>query len=295
MPSRPVAAGRSRVYARHGRAVLSRIIAITLLALATAGSAAAQIIDRPPAQPKPRAQWGVLVGVAPSWTTPAGWARLFFQDLDTSRTTRFEGRDLRLGVVRSRQLGFEWGLSYVRKSLNKDFELPMGGGSYGFNGQTFTPVNIYTGLENVEVTGFDSHVVIPAARIGRRVMIGALLAGGIGALPETAVTKTIEGPPFFECSGFNQGIPLANPPATNGCVQDNFNGVYLPLAPSARSASTTAPFTEISLTDQIWLFMRTQLAVDVMIARPLKVRFAGGLNFPSAQYFGVDLIYLVTR
>jgi hypothetical protein len=44
--------------------------------------------------------------------------------------------------------------------------------------------------------------------------------------------------------------------------------------------------------DQVWLFMKTQLAVDVQVAGPLKLRVAGGFNFPSAQYVGVDVIYL---
>ncbi len=268
----------------------SRVLSIVLWLLLTAATASTQIIDRPPAQARPKARWGVLVGITPSWTTPAEWGQLFLQDLDTSRPTRFEGRDLRIGVVRSRQLGFEWGLSYVRKSVNKNFELPMYPGSVTFNEQTFPSIEHYTGIENVEVTGLDSHVVIPAGRIGRRVQIGALLAGGVGIMPETPVKLTIDGPPFYECGSF---LPLVNPPATNGCVREN--SVNLPLTPGARSASTTTAFNEISPTDQIWLFMRTQIAVDVMITGPLKVRFAGGLNFPSAQYFGVDLVYLVTR
>jgi hypothetical protein len=38
--------------------------------------------------------------------------------------------------------------------------------------------------------------------------------------------------------------------------------------------------------------MKAQLAVDVQVAGPLKLRLAGGFNFPSAQYVGVDVVYL---
>jgi hypothetical protein len=66
----------------------------------------------------------------------------------------------------------------------------------------------------------------------------------------------------------------------------------VPLTPGGRSGITTAPFSEVNITDQVWLLMRTQLAVDFMIAPPLKARVAGGFNFPSAQYFGFELIYV---
>lgn len=247
-----------------------------------------QIIDRPPAQPRPRSHWGVLVGIAPSWTTPTEWGRLFFEGIDSSRPMRFEGRDLRLGVVRARPLGFEWGLSYVRKSVSKDFEVPRE--AFSFGGTSFTPSETYTGIENIEISGVDSHVVIPAGHIGRRVQIGALLGGGIGSVPETAVNKLVEGPPFYATCQ-SSAVQLPNPPASGGCLQDLF-GTFIPLAPGARSATTLAPFSDVSIMDPMWLFWRMQLAVDVMVAEPLKVRFAGGFNFPSAQYFGVDLVYL---
>jgi hypothetical protein len=213
--------------------------------------------------------------------------------VDPTRELTVEGRDLSVGVVRGRPLGFEFGINYVRKSINKNFVLPSENfASFGLPGTPVSTVT-YTATENLEVTGVDSHVLIPAGRIGRRVQIGVLLGGGLGAVPTTTVRKTAEGPPFYAvCDQFSVGgPPLANPPATGGCVPDEY-GQSVPLVPGTRYGQVDQRFQDILPMSSVWLFMRTQIAADVQIAQPLKVRFAGGFNFPSAQYFGVDLVYL---
>jgi hypothetical protein len=56
--------------------------------------------------------------------------------------------------------------------------------------------------------------------------------------------------------------------------------------------TTTTSFQEIWPWERIWLIIKTQLAVDIQVTGPFKIRAAGGLNFPSAQYIGVEVVYL---
>jgi hypothetical protein len=270
-----------------------RAVAITVVLTlwpAAAPLALAQIVDRPPTQPQPQSHWGVRASFAPRWSTPDSWGRLLF-NVDSNRSPTMEGTDWSIGVVRARPLGFEFGISMIRKTIDQDYIIPD---EYtaGFNNEQFVVAITNTGLENVEITGVESHVVIPAARIGERVLIGALLGGGLGTVPSADVRKTVEGPPFFaSCTAASGFVPLMTPPAGGGFVRDS-TGDCLAVPPGTRAGTTTTTFKDIWPTEQIWLFIKTQLAVDLQAAGPLKFRFAGGLNFPSAQYVGVEVIYL---
>jgi hypothetical protein len=267
---------------------LALAVVVTVCPLASP-PALAQIVDRPPTQPRPQSHWGVRASFAPRWSTPESWGRLIFGDVEPDLAPVVKGTDWSIGVVRARPLGFEFGLSMTRKTISQDYVIPENH-AYGFNNETFISVITNTGLENVEITGVESHVVIPAARAGERVQIGVLLGGGIGTIPSARVHRTIEGPPFFStCPNFS--LPLTSPPPGGGFVQDD-RGNCVPVAPGSRVGTTTTSFREIWPFEQLWLLIKTQLAVDVQVAGPLKLRFAGGLNFPSAQYIGVEAVYL---
>jgi hypothetical protein len=273
-----------------------RFIVVTVLATAlyaTGSAAEAQIVDRPPAQARTPMSWGVAVGFAPNWTTPQTWGRLFLEEADPDRELTLEGNDFRIGIVRGRPLGFEFGINYVRKTIKDTMVVPAENFACCFPNEVPATVT-YTATEGVQISGVDSHFLIPAARIGRRVLIGVLAGGGIGSVPNTLVRKTVEGPSFFTtCEPFGiTGTPLPNPPPTGGCVRDNY-GQTVPLVPGQRYGVVDEPFADsVSPTDDIWLFWRVMVSADVQVAPPLKVRFSGGFNFPSAQYFGVDLVYL---
>ena len=87
--------------------------------------------------------------------------------------------------------------------------------------------------------------------------------------------------------------PLSPPPG-GGFVIDNDRGACVPVPPGARAGTTTAEFTDVWTMEEYWIFIKTQVAVDFQVAPPLKIRAVGGFNFPSAQYFGVEAIYLFT-
>lgn len=85
--------------------ILSSPAAVLTLALAVAPhDAVAQ--DR-------RTHWGVSAGFAPRWTASATWVeRLYAAD-----TIDWAGGDVRVGVVRGSDLGGDWGVAFVKRSL----------------------------------------------------------------------------------------------------------------------------------------------------------------------------------
>jgi hypothetical protein len=270
-----------------------RVVALTVAATLypiTASIALAQIVDRPPAQPRAQSHWGVRASVTPRWWTPDAWGKLFLENVDPNRSITMEGNDWSIGIVRARPLGFEFGISVTKKTITEDYVIPHE--NFDFFSEGSISAVTYTGLDNVEITGVESHVVIPAGRIGERVQIGVLLGGGLGAVPTVGILETVEGPPFYAtCTNGVTGVPLTTLPAGGGFVRDEY-GQCLPVAPGSRAGTTTQRFRDIAAMDQVWLFMKTQLAVDFQVAGPLKLRAAGGFNFPSAQFIGVDVVYL---
>jgi hypothetical protein len=79
--------------------------------------AASQIVDRPTSDLRPRFYWGVYGSVVPSWSVPGSMGTWFFESVSSANPPKMNGRDLRVGLVRARQVGFEMGVSLVRKTV----------------------------------------------------------------------------------------------------------------------------------------------------------------------------------
>ena len=181
---------------------------------------AGQIVDRPTGDLRPRFHWGLLGSVIPNWTTPGNYGQLFFDEV---ASVKMSGRDFRIGVVRARQLGFELGISFVRKTVSS-FTIVETSEFDGDNARV-----TYTPLGDLRMTGVDSHVVIPIARIGERVQLGILAGGGFGWTHDRPIQKRIEGPPFY--ADADSFVALSSPPATGGIVRDTFCQ-RVPLVPN---------------------------------------------------------------
>ena len=244
---------------------------------------AAQIADRPTADLRSRFHWGVFGSVIPKWSVPGSMGNLFFED---NTSPKMEGRDLRIGIVRGRQLGFEMGGSFVRTTVTSVNVVSRDVTNAGLH-----PTVTYTAPKPVHVTGVDAHIVIPIKKIGERVQLGILAGGGVAWVPETAIQAQIEGPPFY--ANATSTVPLSAPPASGGFVCCRYQSQeLLPLVPGTRYGITEAALYHVSPTDKFWMLLRGQLAADFLLAPPLKLRLATGFNFPGIQALGVDVVYL---
>ena len=216
----------------------------------------------------------------------------FFQDLVGDSPVAMEGRDIRIGITRGRPLGREFGFWYVQKSLTR-FSFMREGWVMSPGIPTNQPSRgahiTLTQIETVRMPGADFHTFIPIDRIGSRVQLGALLGIGLAQVPNTPISKHIEGPPFV--SSLSSPVGLEMPPAGGGLVIDD-NGQALPVPPGQTGLDVPANAPEISPLNNIFLMARGQVAADVLVARPFKLRFSAGFNYPGTQLFGIEAVYL---
>jgi hypothetical protein len=110
--------------------------------------------------------WGVSVGVAPLWKVPSQLTNLVPDtELD------IKGYDLRVGIVRGRTFGGEWGVSLVHKRLSKDSLIAVRDGD--------STVRIQA--DDAEMLGVEVHRFFAFARVGRA-QIGLNVGGGVAQL-----------------------------------------------------------------------------------------------------------------
>lgn len=146
-----------------------RRIALVVLAILAATPAAAQD------------QWGVSFALTPSWETGPGVNRLFAADRVDMR-----GSDFRFGFVRGFELEGDWGMSFVRTTINSNSSLdvdvsPCGRGSCGTFLRTVEPTRL---------TGFEFHQFQPFKTWRNRVQLGMLGAVGLGWLRGQVYKRT---------------------------------------------------------------------------------------------------------
>lgn len=128
--------------------------------LAVFGMSAPLLAQEIPANPDP-SLWGVQISVSP-WR-----AGEKFRGLMDARDLDISGRSVRIGVSRGRMRGSEWGVTFVRRTINEGSRLvDYLGRSYNFG-------------ESVRLTGVMGEQFGSFGTIANRVQIGALIGGGL--------------------------------------------------------------------------------------------------------------------
>lgn len=166
---------------------MSRLFAVALVAvLLTPAGAMAQSFN---------SRWGLQATFVPSWSVPDA-----AKDLFDAETLTVEGGEFRIGVVRGRTLGGDWGISYVQKWLDD--------GSFA-DSESFTRTT-----SGVVVRGIALDKFAPFGTIKERVQIGLVFGIGVGQASgtvteldkDTATTEEIEAKHFFSPVG--QDLPV---------------------------------------------------------------------------------------
>ncbi len=138
---------------------LAGVVACLVMLFGLAAEATAQ---------EPRPVWGVSASFTPRWTTPEGVKAIFLAE-----EVSLEGRDFRLGIVRGRTHGSDWGVSFVRQTIKA-------GGVVDRDG-------VRDVIErDVQITGAVLENFGVIATIKRRVQIALVTAVGAGAVKGTA-------------------------------------------------------------------------------------------------------------
>lgn len=165
---------------------MSRVIAAFLIFLAVPISAFAQSFN---------SRWGLQASFVPSWSVPDA-----AKDLFDAETLTVEGSEIRVGFVRGRTLGGDWGISYVQKGLDD--------GSFA-DSTGFTRTTTGVTVRGIAIDKF-----APFGTIKERVQIGMIFGIGAGQASGTVqefdkftgLTEEIEAKHFFSPMG--QEIPV---------------------------------------------------------------------------------------
>jgi len=149
---------------------LLRVLAVTLFALVvTPTICAAQ-----------DSFWGVSASFTPTWKTPDNFKVVFRAD-----SVDLSGSEFRVGIVRGRTPGGDWGISFVRKSLKS------GGVVDGEEGR-------YVLGDDVMLTGGTLERFGVFGTIKDRVQIGILMGIGAAQIKGTATRNNTTAVPAAE-------------------------------------------------------------------------------------------------
>lgn len=212
-------------------------------------SAYAQTID----EDERKSHFGVVFTVSP---TSSVYER--FKVLFDTEPVDVRSRDIEIGgILRGRQLGGEWGISYVQKKYASGSRI---GGYEQFCQQgTCYDLGRQITLDDVQLRGVMIHKFAPFATIKRRVQIGLAFGGGVAQARGTATleSRSLSG------TGFEQATAVID----------------------ARDV-----FVESIKTIPIW---RLEAAGAVLVAPGLKIRVGGGLDFTNLPAMSITAVYLI--
>ena len=128
--------------------------------------------------------WGVNASYTTRWVAPKE-----FRWLVAAESVDLQGVDYRIGFVRGRVLGGEWGLSYVNQMVDQGSEIAL---SRSFPEDVVIPSCspeafnagdcgvFYETNSGLRLRGFELHRFIPFVTFSERVQVGMNIAGGGG-------------------------------------------------------------------------------------------------------------------
>lgn len=207
--------------------------------------------------------WGVAVSLNPTWKVPDKF-KIFF---DGETAVDIKSQDFSIGIARGRTQGGDWSVNYIRKNF-KD-------GSYAdgtevrcddFVAGCFTQGTRRT-LRNTTLSGIMAVKFIRIATIKNRVQIGMNVGGGIGSLQGDL--EQVEYDVATTCN--NRGQCTGRQTQTTSTVNAKTELFALPKYPLGK----------------------VEAAVGVIVAPGLKVRVAGGLDFPGTSAINITGVYLI--
>ncbi len=207
--------------------------------------------------------WGVSGAFVPSWTVPAD--NVVFRAMFAADAVDITGSEFRIGFVRGRTLGGDWGVSFVRRKLKDGSTL---------SSDLYTDPSLpgveqgeFTTLRNVELTGVEVHKFSPFGTIARRVQIGLVFGGGIGSAKGELDTRSVS-------------------------VDYSFVGNRMIQTP-VETRETLDAKELVYPGNGLVALGRLELAVAGIVAPGFKVRASGGMAFPGMHTFSIAGVYLI--
>lgn len=223
----------------------------TLKALGLVAIAAIAILAGPvTARAQSESHWLASGTLVPAWSVPSGAGSIIERS-----AVDISGKELRIGIGRGRRDSGDWGVSFVRKTVEDGsrFEVTE---ENCFGGQCLDESTSYV-TGGVAATGLEIHKMWHFATIKDRMQIGMDFGGGVARLSGSVIETTRD-------IGFG----------ANG----------------ARVLTSTTTIEPVSLE---WApLARIELALTGIVSNAFKVRVSGGVNLPGAPALSVTALYL---
>lgn len=265
---------------------MHRLVLVCLLALVFPGSSSAQD-DQP-------SSWGVIASFVPEWKIPSSLEVLaaahFSEDDASISELDLRGGEFRIGVARGRSLAGDWGVSFVRKT----FEDNVIDGTFGrsCSGSSASGVWVLQCLrlesrlsrQDVRLNGIEVHKFIAFATIGQVVQLGLNLGGGYGWAEGHVDVATFE--TNFTCTL----PPGASPPFGPGAPEDPCTGGTISNETTVQTGASSGDILRLFKSEGMPIG-RAEVAAAVLLGPRVKVRVAGGLNYPGTNNVSVTGIY----
>jgi hypothetical protein len=218
--------------------------------------------------------WGVAVSVKPKWKAADNLKALW----DAEQAIDIESSDFSIGVARGKTLGGDWNLNFIRKNFkdgstvdNTELQCDFGPGVPCLRFGEFKT------LRNVKLTGIEAVKFIKFANIKDRVQIGLNVGGGFGTLQgDVDVVK------------FDVNQACNNRGCTFTPTQQSF---------TVDADGEICDGSDDECDNALFVLSRfplgkVELAVGAIVAPGLKIRVAGGFDFPGQNVFNLTGIYL---
>lgn len=206
--------------------------------------------------------WGVSGSYVPSWKVPGD--NPVFKAVFNADAVNISGSEFRVGFVRGRMHGGDWGVSFVRRTLKDGSTLSSD--LYNDPAMPSVQQGETTTLRNVELTGVEVHKFSPFGTIANRVQIGLLFGGGIASSKGELDTRSV-------------------------WLDQTFVGNRLVYTP-VETRETVSAEELVYPGNGLVPLGRLELAVAGIVAPGLKVRASGGLAFPGTHTFSITGVYL---
>jgi hypothetical protein len=219
------------------------------------------LIGLAPAVAKAQSHWGVSFSGTPRWELASQLKEVLEGD---DAVVDIKGSEVTVGIVRGSKLGGDWGVSFVHKPF-KDGSSAVDSDEDCFQSTCLprTETNVF---QNVKLTGVEVHWFARFVNIKERVQIGLNIAGGVASVSG----QIIQTNDFFEVTNFD--------PRTGT------------ITASPRRTVDTLDASEELLS--VFPLAKVEVAGSVILARGLKVKLSGGLNFPAFSA-RIGLVYLI--
>lgn len=250
------------------------------------------------AQTGERSSWGVAATFVPEWHVPPSLEILaalhFSEDEISIKAQNLRGKDFRVGIARGRALDGDWGVSFVRRTFDDGTSTGINGSGCSGGGQGSSVVRqceeLSTDLvrRGALLNGFEAHKFIPFVTIARRVQVGANIAGGIGWVSgEVDVTS------------YRTSYRCTYPPGVSPDFEYDFDipfaqcaGATISNVATVQTGSGTGDYKQFLKSESGMLPIgRVEIGAAVIVTPQLKVRVAGGLNYPGVNAIAGTGVY----